>query len=90
MAVVSGLPYPTPTRLDLANAIVADQVRHYHWERPWTCLLSTDREVTARVAELVRAGLAELGEPAEGLPWSMVALTEAGTAWLHRARERAV
>jgi hypothetical protein len=83
-ALPNGLPYPTPTRLRLADAIAANQVKHYHWVKPWSCDIVRDANVTARVAELVAAGLAEI--PDHGEPESMVRLTPGGMAWVTRAR----
>jgi len=85
---VTGLPYPTPTRLRLADAIAANQVKHYHWINPWTCDTARDAAVTSRVAELVRAGLAEIPDPSDDLPESLVQLTPDGMAWVTRARTR--
>jgi hypothetical protein len=86
---VTGLPYPTPTRLRLAEAIREGDVRHYHWEKPWTCDIPRDRNVTARVAEFVAAGLASLGEPTSavraGGTYSAVTMTELGDDWYLRA-----
>jgi hypothetical protein len=86
---VTGLPYPTPTRLRLADAIAAGQVKHYHWINPWTCDTARDAAVTSRVAELVAAGLAEIPAPPDDLPESMVRLTPDGMAWVTRARTAA-
>lgn len=68
----SALPYPT----------------HYHWINPWTCDTARDANVTARTAELVGAGLAEIPDPPDDLPESMVRLTPEGMAWVTRARTR--
>lgn len=81
----NALPYPTKTRLLLADAIAAGQVLHYHWINPWTCDTVRDAAVTARVAELVAAGLAEIPAPPEDLPESYVRLTPDGVAWVARA-----
>jgi hypothetical protein len=83
---VTGLPYPTPTRLRLADAIAAGQVKHYHWINPWTCDTARNANVSARVAELVAAGLAEIPDPPDDLPESLVRLTPDGMAWVTRAR----
>ncbi len=80
------LPYPTPTRLLLADAIAAGQVKHYHWITPYTCDVPRDRNVTSRVAELVAAGLAVIPDPPDELPESIVELTTEGMAWVTRAR----
>lgn len=85
---MTGLPYPTPTRLSLADAIAAGQVLHYHWINPWTCDTARDANVTARTAELVAAGLAEIPDPPDDLPESLVRLTPGGMAWVTRARTR--
>jgi hypothetical protein len=82
----SALPYPTPTRLRLADAIAANQVKHYHWVKPWSCDIVRDANVTARVAELVAAGLAEIPAAGGNLPESFVRLTPDGMAWVTRAR----
>ncbi len=80
-------PYPTPTRLRLADAIAAGQVKHYHWVNGWSCDTVRDANVTARVDELVKAGLAEI-PPRADLPESIVRLTADGMAWVTRARTR--
>jgi hypothetical protein len=82
----SALPYPTPTRLRLADSIAVGQILHYHWINPWTCDTARDRNVTARVAELVAARLAEIPDPPDDLPESYVRLTPEGMAWVTRAR----
>lgn len=83
------LPYPTKTRLELADAIVARHIRHYHFIVPSTLDTARNREVTARVKEFVAAGLAEYGTP-DGddvvRNWSTVRLTTEGMAWVTRAR----
>jgi hypothetical protein len=83
---VSALPYPTKHRLSLADAIAAGQVLHYHWINPWTCDTARNANVSARVAELVAAGLAEIPDPPDDLPESLVRLTPDGVAWVTRAR----
>lgn len=80
--------HPTPTRLRLADAIAGGWVKHFHWIEPWTCDTARDAAVTARVAELVAAGLAEIPDPPDDLPESMVRLTPDGMAWVTRARTR--
>jgi hypothetical protein len=88
----SALPFPTKTRLRLADAIAAGQVKHYHWEKPWSCDTVRDAAVTARVADLVAAGLAEIPDPpvypwaTYTIPESIVRLTPEGMAWVTRAR----
>jgi hypothetical protein len=82
---VTGLPYPTPTRLRLADAIAANEVKHYHWLSPWSCDIVRDRNVSARVDELVAAGLAEI-PPDDGDGWAYVELTDEGRAWINRAK----
>lgn len=83
---MSALPYPTKHRLRLADAIAANQVKHYHWINPWTCDTARDAAVTSRVAELVAAGLAVIPDPPDELPESLVRLTPEGMAWVTRAR----
>ena len=56
-------------------------VKHWHFVKPETHYLVTDREVTARVAELAAAGLAEIPEPDE-FNTSMVRLTTDGQQYL--------
>lgn len=75
--------YPTPTRLKLAKdiSVPGGRIRHWHFLRPETRNRFTDALVTARVAEFVTAGLAELGEPNE-YEQSTVSLTPAGEEWL--------
>ena len=85
----NGRPYPTPTRLKLMRWITEGDndttgrkgVKHWHFIRPETHDLATDRNVTARVAELVDAGLAEI-PPADEFNTSIVRLTEAGRQYL--------
>lgn len=96
--VTCGKPalYPTKTRLRLAHAIVGGYIRHFPFVTPETRDIATDALVTSRVAELVAAGLAELGEPEAfqqpthdgGLMvgthnYSIVSLTPAGEEWLN-------
>lgn len=87
---MTGLPYPTPTRLRLADAIAAGKVLHYYWRTPVTFDIVTDNQVTARVDELVRAGLATITPPATDTPGEpgSVSLTPDGMAWVTRARTR--
>lgn len=73
---------PTPTRVRLARDIHDRLIRHWHFVKPETRDDATDRLVTARVAELVTAGLAVLGTPLAGFQTSIVALTPAGEEWL--------
>lgn len=83
------VPYPTPTRLKLMGWIVEGEkdptqrrgVKHWHFIKPETRDLPTDRNVTVRVAELVAAGLAEIPAPDE-FNTSMVRLTDAGRQYL--------
>lgn len=95
---MTGLPYPTPTRLDLAAGITNGEVTGYPgWTPPraWRRRNQLDeREVTAAVLELIRAGIA-CWSPADGtLPARtaedrvLVVLTEAGRAWVARAKAR--
>lgn len=81
----SALPYPTPTRLRLADAIAAGEITHYHFLRPETRNTVTDGLMTMRVAELVAAGLAEI-PPGDFFQTSKVRLTPDGMAWVTRAR----
>lgn len=76
--------YPTKTRLKLAKdiSVPGGRIRHWHWLRPETRNRFTDSVVTARVAEFVAAGLADLGEPNE-YDQSTVSLTPAGEEWLN-------
>lgn len=84
---MSGLPYPTPTRLRLADAIAAGHIRHYHWVNPQSIDTVRDVHVTWRLAELVAAGLAAFGEREDPvLSWSTAVLTPDGMAWVTRAR----
>lgn len=85
---MTGLPYPTPHRLRLADAIAAGQVTHYHWINPWSCDTARNANVSARVAELVAAKLAEIPAPPDEIPESLVRLTPDGMAWVTRARTR--
>jgi hypothetical protein len=86
----TGLPYPTPTRLRLADSIAAGHVRYFHWHKPWACDTATDGNVSARVTELVRAGLAMIPNLGEHNPpnHTTVELTVAGRAWVERAKNR--
>lgn len=82
-------PFPTKTRLRLADAIASRHIRHYHFITPQTLDTVRDATVTVRVAELVDAGLAEYGTPDgedEVRNWSTVRLTPEGMAWVTRAR----
>jgi hypothetical protein len=75
--------YPTPTRLKLMRWIAGSPgVKHWHFAKPLTHDLATDRNVTVRVAELVAAGLAEIPPAEDGFTTSMVRLTEAGAEYL--------
>lgn len=87
---MTGLPYPTPTRLRLADSIAAGHVRYFHWHNPWACDTATDGNVSARVTELVRAGLAMIPNLGEHNPpnHTTVELTDAGRAWVERAKNR--
>jgi hypothetical protein len=82
--------YPTPARRLLARCIDAGEVRHYDWTEPLTVWtgpdMLNDRKVTADVAELVLAELANYG-PDRGLPYTRPELTDAGRAWLAAAEE---
>jgi hypothetical protein len=74
--------HPTKNRLRLMGWIVSKSgVKHWHFIRPDTYDVATNRKVTDRVAELVRAGLAEIPAPDE-FNTSMVRLTEAGQQYL--------
>lgn len=81
-------PHPTPTRLRLMRQIADGAqkpehgVKHWHFIRPQTRYLVTDTNVTVRVDELVRAGLAEIPAP-DDFNTSMVRLTEAGQQYLN-------
>lgn len=83
------LPFPTKTRLSLADAIASRHIRHYHFVTPMSLDTVRDVHVTARVAEPVAAGLAEYGTPDgedQVRNWSTVRLTTEGMAWVTRAR----
>jgi hypothetical protein len=90
----TGLPYPTPTRLRLAEAIARGQIHHYPFTKPETYDETTGNLVTARVAEFVAAGLAGIPEPSEHNyatvehNYATVVLTAAGRAWVERAKNR--
>lgn len=86
---MTGLPYPTPTRLRLAEAIAAKEIRHYFWLSPWSCDTVRDANVSARVNELVAAGLVEIPQPDGHDTYSIVVLTGAGREWYERATSRA-
>lgn len=83
---MSALPYPTPTRLRLADAIAAKEIRHYFWLRPWSRDTARDANVSARVNELVAAGLVEIPQPDGHDTYSIVVLTGAGREWYERAK----
>lgn len=79
------LPYPTPTRLQLARDIADPEVRFQHysnWVGPLTIRLGhlglKQQTVTAQVAELVAAALAEFVPEGD---LHTVRLTPAGYAW---------
>jgi hypothetical protein len=76
----------TPSRGDLAEAVARGVVKHYNWQTPTT--FWDDWRVTAKVAELVRAGYATIPATAAG-DYSWVQLTAEGKAWLAAGRERA-
>jgi hypothetical protein len=84
---VNALPYPTPTRLRLAESIDRGEIRHYPFIQPQTTCQTTGNIVTARVAEFVAAGLAEIPEPTDH-DYSLVLLTVVGRAWRERAINR--
>lgn len=90
MTATDPLPYPTPTRLRLAAGIAAGQVKHHAFARPqsfWRRGLDEAR-VTADLAQLTQAGLAELGEPTDdGGRVCTVTLTALGRAWRVRGTE---
>lgn len=81
---MSLLPYPTPTRLRLAESIIAGHIRHYHFTIPETRDEATDSLVTARIQPLVAAGLVDLGAPQYEGGNSRVWLTPAGAEWYAR------
>lgn len=87
-------PYPTKTRLRLAEAIAAGWVHHDHHTRPRTFDRGPhgldDRAVTDQVATLARAvpPLVDIPAPEHPRGRSTVALTDAGKAWLERGRQR--
>lgn len=74
--------YPTPTRRWLAAAIARGDVQHYHWQKPKT--LWGARQVNASVQEMVKYGVASLGDAVPG-HHSTVRLTTAGEQWLANA-----
>lgn len=82
---MTALPYPTPNRLKLADAIAAGQVRHYPFQAPQTFNQTNGGLVTAKVQLLLDAGLVEVPEPSEH-NYSIVRLTPEGMAWVTRAR----
>jgi hypothetical protein len=82
------LPYPTPNRLKLVDEITRGEVRWYHFLLPQAINAVTDRTVTSRVAELVKAGLAQIPDGEAGR-YSLVRLTPEGMAWVTRARTEA-
>lgn len=84
---MSDLPYPTKTRLSLADAIDRGEVKHIPFVRPYTLWESERvyRTVTAATRELVAAGLAEIAD-GEGQAPRPVSLTDAGRAWRDAAR----
>lgn len=91
---MTGLPYPTPTRLKLADAIDSPDptVRVYgypDWENGPQAYLRdglNERLVTARVVELIAAGLARWDRDTGGSGGARVVLTDEGRAWRQRAR----
>lgn len=82
----SALPFPTPTRLRLADAIAAGRVRHYPFQRPQTFNDTNGQLVTAKVQLLLAAGLVEVPDPPADYNYSIVRLTPEGMAWVTRAR----
>lgn len=80
------LPYPTPDRLKLADAIAAGKVRHYPFQEPKTFNDITGGIVTAKVQFLLGAGLVEVPEPPAEYNYAVVRLTPDGMAWVTRAR----
>lgn len=70
----------------LLGAIRLRLVRWYHWKSPVAWHRPTHVKVTARVRELVAAGLATIPEPEIPGGWVLVELTDAGHAWLDGGR----
>jgi len=84
--------YPTKTRLALLQAVADGQVYQGTWyqdEDFWADGVR-DRNVTARMADLRRAGWVELGGRDPGKQWRRLwRLTAAGAAVLAASKESA-
>ena len=74
------LPY-TNRRGRVARAMLARQVKHWHFIQPETHDLVTGAVVTETAAELVLAGIASYGEKTE-FNTSLPFVTPAGEEWL--------
>lgn len=82
---MTGLPYPTPTRLAFADEISHARIRWYNFVRPVAFHAVTGYRVTSALDEFVAAGLASVPACAEGSS-SVAELTPEGMAWVTRAR----
>jgi hypothetical protein len=86
---VTALPYPTKTRLALADEIAAGRIRWYNFVSPDAFSTITGRKCTAALDEFVAAvpPLASVPQCDAGSS-SIAELTPEGMAWVTRARIR--
>lgn len=77
---MSALPYPTRTRLAVADEIAAGFIRWYNFDTPQAFHTVSGFRYTAALDELVAAGLARVPSCAEGAS-SIAELTDLAAQW---------
>lgn len=80
------LPYCTPHRQRLVQAIRAGNIRWYHFKSP--VALIGDSNVTDAIRKLIAAKLVTVPAPDVPGGWSKPVMTTAGDEWYQRQLDR--